>query len=112
MVEVHKNNVLHRDLKPENIFINKIGNTTTAKIGDFGLARQLTSQNNLDDLNESSTQIHSYNSPSKVYCNGKTNQTQFSSIAGTEAYMAPEIKSHYLNGTRPEKFNDIEINKR
>ena len=39
MVEVHKNNVLHRDLKPENIFINKNGNATTAKIGDFGLAR-------------------------------------------------------------------------
>jgi serine/threonine protein kinase len=57
MVEVHKNNVLHRDLKPENIFINKNGNTTTAKIGDFGLARQLNSQNNQNDLNESSTDI-------------------------------------------------------
>jgi serine/threonine protein kinase len=45
IVEIHKNNVLHRDLKPENIFINKNGNTTTAKIGDFGLARQLNCQN-------------------------------------------------------------------
>lgn len=55
MVEIHKNNVLHRDLKPENIFITKNGNNNTAKIGDFGLARQLSSQNNQEDLNESST---------------------------------------------------------
>ena len=41
IAEIHKNNVLHRDLKPENIFINEVGQTNTAKIGDFGLARML-----------------------------------------------------------------------
>ena len=47
MVEIHCNNVLHSDLKPENIFINKNSVTgTTAKIGDFGLARMLNREGN------------------------------------------------------------------
>jgi len=41
MVEIHKNDVIHRDLKPENIFIEN----GMAKIGDFGLARMLRSDN-------------------------------------------------------------------
>jgi len=39
-------------------------------------------------------------------------QQQYTSIAGTEAYMAPEIKKHFHAGTFPFKNNDIEINKK
>ena len=41
-----------------------------------------------------------------------TRHSKFSSIAGTEAYMAPEIKTHFLNGTKPFKHSDPEINKK
>jgi serine/threonine protein kinase len=60
-------------LKPENIFLNEDGkiNTTSVKIGDFGLSL----------LEE--------------------NKHELSSIAGTQDYMAPEIKKHFNNGTKP-----------
>jgi serine/threonine protein kinase len=37
--------------------------------------------------------------------------SKFSTVAGTQAYMAPEILKHMRDGTKPEKFNDMEINK-
>ena len=40
----HKNNVIHRDIKPENILMSFDG---TPKIADFGLAKDLTSEQNL-----------------------------------------------------------------
>ena len=36
----HERNILHRDLKPENVFVMK--DNLTAKLGDFGVARQLS----------------------------------------------------------------------
>lgn len=41
----HAKNVVHRDIKPENIFLHTEGETTTAKIGDFGLAKIFTLAN-------------------------------------------------------------------
>ena len=38
--------------------------------------------------------------------------SKFSSVAGTEAYMAPEIKTHFHSGTRPQNFKDLEMNKK
>jgi len=40
--EIHRNNILHRDLKPENIFIDIQKDKVSAKIGDFGLAHNMT----------------------------------------------------------------------
>jgi translation initiation factor 2-alpha kinase 4 len=53
LVEIHKNDVIHRDLKPENIFIDdsKQESLPTAKIGDFGLARMLKNERNMERLN-------------------------------------------------------------
>ena len=59
ILEIHKKKLIHRDIKPENLFLN--GNYDV-KIGDFGIAKQLSSANEF----------------------AKT-QT------GTLAYMAPEI---------------------
>ena len=38
--------------------------------------------------------------------------SRFSSIAGTEAYMAPEVKTHFVKGTKPLKHPDVEVNKK
>lgn len=45
---LYHNNIFHRDLKPENIFltVNQNGDLIV-KLGDFGLSKQLTSENQL-----------------------------------------------------------------
>lgn len=130
MAEIHKNNVLHRDLKPENILINKrSGNDPIAKIGDFGLATML-SQGSFDSQDDdmldgrnpqsksSSEQKSKRSSDASILCRSSNPQSmatiisRFSSIAGTEAYMAPEVKTHFVRGTKPLKHPDAEINKK
>lgn len=48
MVDIHAHSIVHRDLKPDNIFFQN----GVAKIGDFGLARNL-----LDEEQESSQEL-------------------------------------------------------
>ena len=107
IVEIHHNNVIHRDLKPENIFIDLVKGKHTAKIGDFGLARMLNSRG--ENSTEESEEL---SSPEVKRVSSSTVISRFSSVAGTEAYMAPEIKTHFHSGTRPQKFQDLEINKK
>jgi serine/threonine protein kinase len=102
MEEIHKHDILHRDLKPENIFIDGKADKVSAKIGDFGLARLLKPQTSSvnDNLSEPYStpdrRMESNNSPtmemrSRNMSYNRFNQ-YFSSTAGTEVYMAPEIK--------------------
>ena len=39
---LHEKNLMHRDIKPENIFITKEEDRYCLKIGDFGLATEVT----------------------------------------------------------------------
>ncbi|THB64424.1 MAG: serine/threonine protein kinase [Desulfovibrio sp.] len=55
---IHGQDIIHRDIKPENIFLAPDG---TAKIGDFGIARQVSES------------------------------TQARTVTGTPLYMAPEV---------------------
>lgn len=55
---LHNANILYRDLKPENIFISSKGHI---KLGDFGLSKENTTQN------------------------------ERSSLCGSPAYLAPEV---------------------
>jgi len=132
MEEIHKHDVLHRDLKPENIFIDGKGDKVSAKIGDFGLARLLKPQNQSSDsfiesspgsqsklISTPGRRMEHPDSPStsmqkklRMSFNRPRTNSYFSTTAGTEVYMAPEIKQHYRAGTLPQKFVDVEINKK
>ncbi|XP_035709461.1 uncharacterized protein LOC118436153 [Folsomia candida] len=65
---LHRNKIIHRDFKPENVMFSGIGYILPVKIGDFGLSRQ----------------IHTEQS-----CTGILTINQ-----GTMAYRAPEMNSH------------------
>jgi len=58
LAAAHAAGILHRDLKPENVFLSDNG---SVKLGDFGLAREITSH------------------------------TQTGSLVGTAAYLSPEL---------------------
>jgi serine/threonine-protein kinase len=58
LAAAHAAGILHRDLKPENVFLSDNG---TVKLGDFGLAREISSH------------------------------TQTGSLVGTAAYLSPEL---------------------
>jgi eukaryotic-like serine/threonine-protein kinase len=68
----HERNVIHRDLKPANI---KVRDDGTIKILDFGLARVLN-----DDAD-----VDSSNSPTAL-----VGRTELGIVLGTAAYMSPE----------------------
>lgn len=40
---LHENNILHRDIKPENILIFENNKVFSAKLGDFGVSRKISS---------------------------------------------------------------------
>jgi serine/threonine protein kinase len=103
IAEIHKNCILHRDLKPENIFIGEKEGKLVAKIGDFGLAWM---------LRDNCQKTHCVSDLRRSHTSGSsTNRNSlFSSVAGTEVYMAPEIRSHYRDGTQPPKHADLEVN--
>ncbi|OXA43137.1 putative cyclin-dependent kinase 9 [Folsomia candida] len=44
LAHLHKNHILHRDFKPENVMFAKSDFTLPVKIGDFGLCRNLRSE--------------------------------------------------------------------
>jgi translation initiation factor 2-alpha kinase 4 len=113
LVEVHKNNVIHNDLKPDNIFIDKKEDSPMiAKIGDFGLARMLTNSTSEGELSTLSNTAMNDSPDRRTKSKSSTIISRFSSVAGTEAYMAPEIKTHFIKGTCPQKYGDLEVNKK
>ncbi len=69
----HEQGIVHRDLKPANVKVRPDG---TVKVLDFGLAKAMDPT--------SSSDVNVMNSPTL------TRATQFGTILGTAAYMAPE----------------------
>jgi TolB-like protein len=83
----HQRRILHRDIKPANIMLTPKG---TVKICDFGLARRLPA----------TPDAKAMNSGASITDDATT--TAFS-IAGTPAYMAPEV----FAAMQPDERADI-----
>jgi serine/threonine-protein kinase/endoribonuclease IRE1 len=86
---LHQLDIVHRDIKPENILISfckRPSNKRTVMISDFGLSKQLSSQ---DNYGHSSSVLRYFD--------------------GTQGWMAPEIIEAKLEGKNlaPSKAADI-----
>ena len=88
LAAAHDAGLIHRDVKPENVLVGSDGR---ARVGDFGLARELDSQ---DDLPPPSGSTPSLLAP----------MTQTGAVLGTPAYMAPEQLAGVTIDSRADQF--------
>src|SRR5262245_3497792 len=75
LAAAHDAGLVHRDIKPENVLVGADGR---ARVGDFGLARELDSADELAAAAPPSIE------------DLRTPVTQTGAVMGTPAYMAPE----------------------
>ena len=86
LAAAHDAGLLHRDIKPENVMIGADGR---ARVGDFGLARDVDSKE--DPPLEGAARILSP-------------MTQTGAVLGTPAYMAPEQPAGETIDARADQF--------
>ncbi|HEX7843782.1 MAG TPA: serine/threonine-protein kinase, partial [Kofleriaceae bacterium] len=75
LAAAHDAGLVHRDIKPENVLVGADGR---ARVGDFGLARELDSGDEPGGP------------PAASFDDLRTPVTQTGAVMGTPAYMAPE----------------------
>lgn len=82
MISLSKQGAVHQDLKPENILVKKGIDRHVAFLSDVGVAKQFANQSSLKKLQSLTTQ------------------------AGTNEWMAPEMKNPYLIQLGKEKVDN------
>lgn len=97
---IHQCGILHRDLKPTNIFFDAQG---TIKIGDFGLAKEIVTQ---EGALSSSDKRHSDNMSlsGKLVYNDSFGNDRTGGV-GTLYYRAPELEENEF----PTYDNKVDI---
>jgi translation initiation factor 2-alpha kinase 4 len=79
---IHQNNIVHRDLKPENIFLTS---NDVIKIGDFGLSKQVSLDNKME--------------------NGDLPSGSLTAVCGTSVYIAPELCNRKSFNTKADIYS-------
>jgi translation initiation factor 2-alpha kinase 4 len=79
---IHHNNIVHRDLKPENIFLTS---NDVIKIGDFGLSKQVSLDNKME--------------------NGELPSGSLTAVCGTSVYIAPELCNRKSFNTKADIYS-------
>lgn len=87
LAAVHAAGVIHRDVKPDNIIVGSDGR---ARLGDFGLARSSRSEA-AGDAPRGEHAGTSTNEAPRATAVVTAGQPAATAIAGTPAYMAPEV---------------------